>query len=116
MSATAGPLSSSRPPAPSADHNRPAAFAVVTGDTAHCVIHADLLSCQAVVADAYLAHGAGQTVCPPSQFLRFPDTPEARIIALPAHLEIHSACRGSSGWPATRPTWPRAPGRRPSSS
>jgi N-[(2S)-2-amino-2-carboxyethyl]-L-glutamate dehydrogenase len=86
MSATARPLESSQLPASSAEHHRPPDFAVVTGPTAHRVIHGDLPRCQAVVADAYLAHGAGRTVCPHSQFLRFPDTPDARIIALPAHV------------------------------
>ena len=39
-----------------------------------------------LVEKVYRIHGAGQTVNPPSYFLRFPDRPESRIIALPASL------------------------------
>ncbi|ALE83833.1 2,3-diaminopropionate biosynthesis protein SbnB [Pseudonocardia sp. HH130629-09] len=39
-----------------------------------------------LVEDTYRAHGAGATVNPPSYFLRFPDRPSSRIIALPASL------------------------------
>jgi N-[(2S)-2-amino-2-carboxyethyl]-L-glutamate dehydrogenase len=61
-------------------------FSIITGKTAHDVIHEDIVGCIRIVRDAYLAHDAGNTVNPSSVFLRFPNRPEARIIALPAHL------------------------------
>lgn len=61
-------------------------FSVITGRTVHDLIHEDIVGCMRVVREAYLAHDAGQTVNPSSVFLKFPSRPEARIIALPAHL------------------------------
>jgi ornithine cyclodeaminase len=49
-------------------------------------VFGDIERCMDVVRAAYLAHGAGQSVNPNSYFLRFPDRPTARIIALPAYL------------------------------
>ncbi len=45
----------------------------------------------ALVEATYRWHAAGESVNPPSYFLRFPDRPSARIIALPASLggEVH---------------------------
>jgi ornithine cyclodeaminase len=39
-----------------------------------------------LVAATYRLHGAGDSVNPPSYFLRFPDRPSDRIIALPASI------------------------------
>jgi N-[(2S)-2-amino-2-carboxyethyl]-L-glutamate dehydrogenase len=61
-------------------------FWIVNGKDVHKIVHDDLASCVRIVQDAYLAHHRGQSVNPSSHFLRFPDRPEARIIALPAFL------------------------------
>ena len=62
-------------------------FGIVTGPVIK-VILADRESAMIeLVMDTYRAHAAGDTVNPDSYFLRFPNRPEARIIALPAHLE-----------------------------
>jgi 2,3-diaminopropionate biosynthesis protein SbnB len=50
------------------------------------IVFGDIENCMEVVRAAYLAHGAGRSVNPNSYFLRFPDRPTARIIALPAFL------------------------------
>src|SRR4029453_9247350 len=68
----------STPPAPT--------FAIVGGKIVQSIVFGDIESCMGVVRAAYLAHGAGQSVNPNSYFLRFPDRPTARIIALPAYL------------------------------
>ena len=46
-----------------------------------------------LVEEVYLHHAAGDSVNPPSYFLRFPDRPSSRIIALPACIG------GRPGWP-----------------
>lgn len=52
-----------------------------------------------VIEDAYVAHHEGKTVNPDSYFLRFPDRPADRIIALPASLRL------ASGQAATGLKW-----------
>lgn len=61
-------------------------FRVISGKTVHELIYSQIATCQRVVEEAYLAHHRGQSVNPNSYFLRFPDKPSARIIALPAYL------------------------------
>jgi ornithine cyclodeaminase len=57
-------------------------FALVTGPVVRELLRADLSGCLETVRNAYVEHHRGATVNPPSTFLRFPDRPDARIIAL----------------------------------
>lgn len=61
-------------------------FAVIAGKTVHDILAGQEAEVIEVVRRAYLAHGDGRTVNPPSYFLRYPDRPADRIIALPASL------------------------------
>jgi 2,3-diaminopropionate biosynthesis protein SbnB len=61
-------------------------FHVVPGPAVADVLadaHKDILR---IVADTYIAHEHGHSVNPDSYFLRFPDKPNARVIALPCYL------------------------------
>ncbi|HWG98573.1 MAG TPA: 2,3-diaminopropionate biosynthesis protein SbnB [Pilimelia sp.] len=69
---------STPPPVPS--------FAVVPGAEVARVLRDREKRVVEIVEAAYRAHGAGRSVNPPSYFLRFPDRPSSRIIALPASL------------------------------
>jgi len=80
----------------------PFGFAVVPGSVVHDIIRADLGQIVDLVAAAYRSHAAGQTVNPASLFLRFPDRPNARIIALPAHLGCPTPISGLK-WIASYP-------------
>lgn len=61
-------------------------FAVIPGKAIQPVIDESRVEIMREVRRAYLNHHSGQTVNPDSYFLRFPEKPEARIIALPAYL------------------------------
>ncbi len=61
-------------------------FGVVAGKTVDRLVNANLGECVRIIDEAYRAHGRGQSVNPNSYFLRFPEKPSARIIALPAYL------------------------------
>jgi 2,3-diaminopropionate biosynthesis protein SbnB len=61
-------------------------FYVIPGPIVRDVIDDDKERIFDTVEAAYRLHAAGDTVLPDSYFLRFPDKPTARIIALPAHL------------------------------
>ncbi|MET7300357.1 2,3-diaminopropionate biosynthesis protein SbnB [Embleya sp. NPDC005575] len=61
-------------------------FHVIDATVAQEVIAASPATILELVRDTYLQHSAGATVNPNSYFLRFPEQPTCRIIALPAHL------------------------------
>lgn len=61
-------------------------FAVISGADVRSALDGRAKDVLATVEAAYRLHGGGDTVNPPSYFLRFPDRPDARIIALPASL------------------------------
>lgn len=61
-------------------------FAVVPGAQVQRALQGHEKQVVELVEATYLVHGAGDSVNPPSYFLRFPDRPSARIIALPASL------------------------------
>ncbi|WP_329034448.1 2,3-diaminopropionate biosynthesis protein SbnB [Streptomyces sp. NBC_00178] len=61
-------------------------FAVIPGSQVRHALDGREKEIVEVVEAAYRLHGAGRTVNPPSSFLRFPDRPASRMIALPASL------------------------------
>jgi N-[(2S)-2-amino-2-carboxyethyl]-L-glutamate dehydrogenase len=61
-------------------------FSIINGKTVGDLVNAHRSECIDIVRDAYLAHAGGHSVNPDSYFLRFPDKPDCRIIALPAFL------------------------------
>lgn len=66
-------------------------FAVISGGQVQWALAGRETEIVALVEATYRWHAAGESVNPPSYFLRFPDRPTARIIALPASLggEVH---------------------------
>ncbi|WP_217165926.1 2,3-diaminopropionate biosynthesis protein SbnB [Streptomyces sp. AC512_CC834] len=62
-------------------------FAVVSGAQVHQALDGHETEVVAAVETAYRLHGEGQTVNPDSYFLRFPNRPSSRIIALPASVK-----------------------------
>jgi 2,3-diaminopropionate biosynthesis protein SbnB len=61
-------------------------FAVISGSQVQRVLLGREKQIVELVEAAYRLHGAGDSVNPPSYFLRFPDRPSSRIIALPASI------------------------------
>lgn len=61
-------------------------FSVIPGYVIEDIISTDWRRAVETVKLAYLAHAEGESVNPNSYFLRFPEKPSARIIALPAYL------------------------------
>ena len=61
-------------------------FAVISGDQVERALTGQEDQIVRLVESTYRLHGAGDSVNPPSYFLRFPDRPSSRIIALPASI------------------------------
>ncbi len=69
-------------------------FAVIGSRQVHDVLDGREPQVTDLVRQTYLRHAAGDTVNPPSYFLRFPDRPSARIIALPASIGAEGGVDG----------------------
>ena len=61
-------------------------FSVIPGAQVRRVLRGREAEVVQLVESAYRLHAEGRSVNPPSYFLRFPDRPSSRIIALPASL------------------------------
>ncbi|MET8633474.1 2,3-diaminopropionate biosynthesis protein SbnB [Streptomyces sp. NPDC004096] len=72
------PTARDRAPAPT--------FAVISGDQVQQALRGREKQIVELVEATYRLHGTGDSVNPPSYFLRFTDRPTARIIALPASI------------------------------
>ncbi|MFJ4142677.1 2,3-diaminopropionate biosynthesis protein SbnB [Pseudomonas sp. NPDC089734] len=69
-----------------AERLRQTPFHVVDGEAVSRILATDPQACIDDVRRAYLEHEAGRSINPDSYFLRFPQAPANRIIALPASL------------------------------
>jgi 2,3-diaminopropionate biosynthesis protein SbnB len=78
-------------------------FEVIPGKIVKDILDASMLRVVELVEDAYLRHDAGLTVNPDSYFLRFPDKPDSRIIALPAVIELPEAQVAGVKWISSFP-------------
>ncbi|MCX4803088.1 2,3-diaminopropionate biosynthesis protein SbnB [Streptomyces sp. NPDC058682] len=61
-------------------------FSVISGGQVADVLSGNEKQVIDLVEETYRLHGGEETVNPPSYFLRFPDRPSSRIIALPASV------------------------------
>jgi 2,3-diaminopropionate biosynthesis protein SbnB len=78
-------------------------LSVINGKTVNDVVRSHRAECIDVVEHAYLAHAKGQCINPHSYFLRFPEKPDCRIIALPAFVGDGFAVAGLK-WIASYPS------------
>lgn len=61
-------------------------FSVISGAQVRRALQGQEKQVTELIEATYRWHGAGDSVNPPSYFLRFPDRPSSRIIALPASI------------------------------
>jgi 2,3-diaminopropionate biosynthesis protein SbnB len=78
-------------------------FDLVPGTVAKDILDSATSDVVDLVEDVYLRHDAGRTVNPDSHFLRFPDKPDSRIIALPAFIELPHARVAGIKWISSFP-------------
>jgi 2,3-diaminopropionate biosynthesis protein SbnB len=78
-------------------------FDVVSGKIVKEILDDSPSAVVDVVRDAYLRHDAGRTVNPDSYFLRFPQRPDARIIALPAFIDLADSPMAGIKWISSFP-------------
>ena len=69
-------------------------FAVISGAQVQRALQGQEQEIVELVEATYRLHGVGDSVNPPSYFLRFPDRPSSRIIALPASIGGHIGVDG----------------------
>ncbi|MEU7410818.1 2,3-diaminopropionate biosynthesis protein SbnB [Streptomyces sp. NPDC042638] len=77
-------------------------FEIVAGGSVREVLHDSRREVLDLVRRTYRIHEAGKTVNPDSYFLRFPQKPDSRIIALPAFLGPEAGVAGIK-WIASFP-------------
>ena len=82
------------------------AFYVVPGSTVKRMIEDNKKQAFDAVEATYRFHGSGNTLNPDSCFLRYPYSPGARIIALPAHVGGAVQKSGINGYRVSRETDP----------
>jgi len=78
------------------------ALSIINGKTVFDIVSRHRSDCVDIVRNAYMAHANGNSVNPHSYFLRFPEKPDCRIIALPAFLGDGFAVAGLK-WIASYP-------------
>lgn len=78
-------------------------FSVVSGETVNEILYAGLADTIQVVKDTYITHKNNNTVNPDSYFLKFPDQPNNRIIALPASISDEKMNIAGIKWIASFP-------------
>jgi 2,3-diaminopropionate biosynthesis protein SbnB len=64
-------------------------FHVVPGSAVSRILESSRARVMSVVTETYRLHQNGATMNPASQFLRIPDRPDSRVIALPAYVGGH---------------------------
>lgn len=77
-------------------------FQLIKGDIIYSFLNEMIPQAVDIIKETYLEHNALKTVNPKSYFLRFPDKPDARIIALPAALGFGKKISGIK-WIASYP-------------